>query len=170
MKKALLLVSDGRLKQKICLALYGRVEICEDSGEGAELLVKEHDGCLQVGERELSLPLSLSELWSAIDEGGERRLLSLDGEERSATLGGEIIRLTEVEYRLLSALMGAEGHYVSRESLLREVWGDNATGGALNVYVHYLREKLERRGEKLIISSRTEGYRLDGRYLNVNGN
>jgi DNA-binding response OmpR family regulator len=34
----------------------------------------------------------------------------------------------------------------------------------LNVYVHYLREKLED-GKKIIISSRKLGYKIDERYL-----
>ena len=32
------------------------------------------------------------------------------------------------------------------------------------MYVHYLREKLER-GEKIIISSRNHGYKIDAKYL-----
>ena len=170
MKKVLLLASDGLLKQKIHLALYDRAEVSETDGDGAELLIREGDGCIYVGERRLSLPLSLSELWEAVEDGESERLLSLDGESKSAILGGEIIKLTEVEYRLLAALASARGDFVSRRRLLAEVWGEGASGGILNVYIHYLRDKLEGRGEKLILSSRTEGYKIDGRYLNADNN
>ena len=85
--------------------------------------------------------------------------------ERRAYLYGEEIRLTELEFALLSRLIRARGEFVSREELLRDVWGEDADGGILNVYVHYLREKLEKRGEKIIISSRKSGYKIDGKYL-----
>ena len=85
--------------------------------------------------------------------------------ERRAYLYGEEIRLTELEFALLSRLMRERGEFVSREELLSDVWGDDADGGILNVYVHYLREKLEKRGEKIIISSRKSGYKIDEKYL-----
>ena len=44
-----------------------------------------------------------------------------------------------------------------------------ADEGVLNVYVHYLREKLERGGEKIIISSRGLGYKIDEKYLQTGG-
>ena len=79
-------------------------------------------------------------------------------------LRGEKIELTEVEYALISALYSSKGHFVSRRELLRTVWGDSAGESVLNVYVHYLRQKLEF-GEKIIISSRGEGYKIDEKYL-----
>ena len=51
------------------------------------------------------------------------------------------------------------------EGSLTSEGGDDADGGILNVYVHYLREKLEKRGEKIIISSRKSGYKIDEKYL-----
>ena len=85
--------------------------------------------------------------------------------DRRAFLYGEEIRLTELEFALLSRLMREKGGFVSREELLRDVWGEDAEGGILNVYVHYLREKLEKRGEKIIISSRKSGYKIDEKYF-----
>ena len=35
----------------------------------------------------------------------------------------------------------------------------------MNVYIHYLREKLEADGEKIILSSRSHGYKIDEKYL-----
>ena len=85
-------------------------------------------------------------------------------DDRHALLFGEKIKLTEVEYKLLFELLSAKGEYVSRESLLKRVWGDGFDSGVVNVYVHYLRNKLERDGRKIILSSRKEGYRIDERY------
>ena len=80
-------------------------------------------------------------------------------------LRGEVIKLTEVEHALFLALMKRGGEFASREDILREVWGSEADEGIINVYVHYLREKLEKSGEKIIVSSRKLGYKIDGKYL-----
>ena len=85
--------------------------------------------------------------------------------DRCAILRGREIRLTDVEYNTLSVLVSAGGDYVSRDEIVREVWGEGVDGGVLNVYVHYLREKLEREGEKIIISSRNLGYKIEEKYL-----
>ena len=54
---------------------------------------------------------------------------------------------------------------MSREELVTAVWGEGADDGVLNVYVHYLREKLEKENERVILYSRKSGYRIDGRLL-----
>ena len=58
----------------------------------------------------------------------------------------------------------AQGGFVSREEILREIWDNCADAGVINVYVHYLREKIEH-GEKIIISSRNNGYKIDEKYF-----
>ena len=68
--------------------------------------------------------------------------------------------MTEVEYSLLSALAAAKGEFISRTDLRTAVWGTEGTDGLLSVYIHYLREKLEGGGEKVILSSRKAGYAL----------
>ena len=170
MKKILVLVKDGALMQKIRLALFGRAEIYTDERDlqgVADLAIRSGNGYLTVGEARLPLPMSLSVLLRAVEAECDKEVsrLSLDTEARCAFFGGEIIRLTDVELRLLSVLCRANGEFVSREKILSEVWGGDASGGIVNVYVHYLREKLEKGGVKLIVSSRTEGYKIEGRYL-----
>ncbi len=115
----------------------------------------------------LPYPFSFSELRSAIegiDPLPEKRLFTSQ-DFREVSLDGVKISLTEVEARLLSALLGGEGDFVSREALMLEVWGESDSGTLLNVYIHYLREKLEGRGERVIISSRRHGYKIDARFL-----
>ena len=97
-------------------------------------------------------------------EKGNEEKIALLGDGRHALLFGEKIKLTEVEYKLLFELLAAKGGYVSRESLLKRVWGEGFDSGVVNVYVHYLRNKLEQDGRKIILSSRKEGYRIDERY------
>ena len=83
---------------------------------------------------------------------------------RSVMLEGEEIRLTELEYSLFELIVNAGEDCVSREEILERVWGGEADAGIVNVYVHYLREKLERHGDKLIKSYRGRGYTLSEKY------
>ena len=91
---------------------------------------------------------------------GKRLSLSQDG--RTAVFGGERIKLTSHEYALLSLLLSCDG-YVTREEIARGVW-KNAADGLINIYVHYLRRKLEANGDKVIISSRKYGYKINEKY------
>ena len=88
----------------------------------------------------------------------------LGGDGRHTYLGDEKIKLTELEYKLLGALISADGDFVTRQELLSSVWGEGFDAGVVNVYVHYLRQKLEKNGKKIILSSRKEGYGIDKKY------
>ena len=85
-------------------------------------------------------------------------------EEKCVLLFGEKIKLTELEYALFSLLYKRQS-FVSREEILASVWHGEADGGIINVYVHYLREKLEKGGEKIILSSRKLGYGISENFL-----
>ncbi len=111
---------------------------------------------LTLSHRELLLAVS-----NAVPSG--KKLLTLSEGSREARLGGRIIKLTEVESRLLSVLLSADG-YVSRDELLSKVWAAGTDRGVVNVYVHYLREKLESEGDKVIFTSRQMGYMIDERF------
>ncbi len=113
---------------------------------------------------ELTIPFSEEELIAVLGEGErDDTLLSLG--DRCALLRSERISLTELEYSLLDALISANGEFISREILLEKVWSGEASNGILNVYIHYLREKLEKGGEKIIVSSRKQGYKISERYI-----
>ena len=119
---------------------------------------------------DLTLPFSEEMLLSAIRaKAAEKSAAPLIIGEKCAHLYGKTLRFTDVEFSLLSALAEAGGEFVSREELIARVWGEGTTEGILNVYVHYLREKLEFRGEKIIISSRKSGYKIDKKYLTAGG-
>ena len=111
-----------------------------------------------------NLPISHKALLDAVAsvENGQGKVITLIG-GREVKLGDKTIRLTEVEARLFEVLLESDS-YVPREVLLKSVWGDGADSGVVNVYVHYLREKLEAGGEKIILSSRREGYMIDKRF------
>lgn len=128
-----------------------------------DITVTERDGGIDICGRLLTLPLSYRQVEDALEHGTQATTLRLDG--RYAILGGERIRLTELEAALLNRMLKARGEFVDKRLLLCEVFGADVEPGILNVYIHYLREKLEKGGEKIIVSSRSRGYRIDGRYI-----
>ncbi len=79
---------------------------------------------------------------------------------RSVLLDGREIALSRREFALLSALLAADGEYLSRAELIGRVWDGAADEKTVNVYIHYLREKLEGDGRRRIVSDRTRGYAL----------
>lgn len=172
MRRISVLTTDTFLFQKIKLALLGRAFVrlgdlpCDirivDTDSGFE--ASEGDvTASRHGECDLPIPFPISMLDGLINDSAP--LLTVSDSEKCAVLRGESIKLTEVEYALFSALMKRGGEFAKREEILREVWGDDADSGVINVYVHYLREKLETEGEKIIVSSRKMGYKIDRKYL-----
>ena len=111
-------------------------------------------------ERCLFLPLALGAAKAMLEDRKAPPPLLLLQKERAIRFYDQKIRLTEVEFALLSALWDARGAFIRREDLRAAVWGAEGTDSLLNVYIHYLREKLEGGGEKVILSSRKEGYAL----------
>jgi len=73
------------------------------------------------------------------------------------------VALTAREYALLELLMRNAGEVVSRDTILRSVWHDQqgAASNVIEVYVRYLRQKLEAEGEKRLLHTvRGQGYCL----------
>ncbi len=127
--------------------------------EACYYLTEDADPALPA-ERCLPLPLPLGLAAKKMQASEAPTPLVLLEKEHSLRLYGEEIRLTEVEFSLLCALVGAKGQFLGREALRAAVWGTEGTDGLLSVYIHYLREKLERGGEKVILSSRKAGYAI----------
>ena len=120
-------------------------------------------------EKRLSLPLPIGAAKERLSAKTAPPALLLLPAERAIRFYDRKIRLTEVEYSLLSALWEAKGAFIRREDLRAAVWGAEGTDSLLNVYVHYLREKLEGGGEKVILSSRKEGYALAEKFAKGEG-
>ena len=112
-------------------------------------------------EGDILIPFRIGTLKEMLSENGAE-LKICDG---AVFVGTRAIRLTEVELALFSALYRRGGEYVTREDLIREVWGEGADAGILNVYVHYLRGKLEANGERVITCTRGRGYKLNEKYF-----
>ena len=74
---------------------------------------------------------------------------------------GERVALTPLEFGLFSHLRQCEGKAVSRNDLLREVWGTEFTGGSnvVDAVVRSLRRKLGT-AAPAVETVRGSGYRL----------
>jgi two-component system, OmpR family, response regulator PrrA len=88
-------------------------------------------------------------------EGGPLRLgnLTVDPERRSVRRGGRAVELTRREFELLEELARHRGVVLSRRQLLERVWGYDfeVDGNVVDVFVGYLRRKLEANGEPRIV-------------------
>jgi DNA-binding response OmpR family regulator len=90
--------------------------------------------------------------------------LTLDYAAQEVRVGGEEVRLTPTEYRLLEVLVRRAGAVVPHQVLLQEVWGPEyvADPQYLKVFVRRLRNKLGDDPEhpRYILSIRGVGYRF----------
>jgi DNA-binding winged helix-turn-helix (wHTH) protein len=79
---------------------------------------------------------------------------------------GEHIHLTRLEYRLLEALIRAQGKVMTHQQILREIWGDGFCERIYysRVYMMNLRQKLEENPTQPqhLITELQVGYRLVG--------
>ncbi|WP_040167693.1 response regulator [Microbacterium gorillae] len=71
--------------------------------------------------------------------------VAVDLAAHTVVRGGEAVHLTPTEWRMLEFLVRNPGSLVTRQTLLREIWGtDQATDtGYLRLYMSQLRKKLE---------------------------
>lgn len=89
--------------------------------------------------------------------------LALDTASREATRGHRAIELTTKEYELLALFLRHPRQVLTRDQIMHEVWGLDFDGesNVIEVYVGYLRQKLEAGGEgRLIHTIRHAGYAL----------
>ena len=70
---------------------------------------------------------------------------TVDLANRCVTRGGSEVHLTQLEFRLLSILVGHPGKVLTHRHLLREVWGPAYVEHShyLRIYMGHLRQKLE---------------------------
>ncbi len=122
-----------------------------------------------VGELEARIHAVLRRLGPDVGSDGRLRLgpIELDPGLRSVTVGGEPIHFSPREYELLKVLLSNQGRLVTRERLLRAVWGREYAGAReyLHIYVGRLRHKLAEAGvgpmiEQMIATEPGIGYRV----------
>ena len=83
---------------------------------------------------------------------------------RSVSRGGEPLHLTQLEYRLLVALIAQRGKVLTHRQLLKEVWGPAHIehNHYLRIYMAHLRQKLEQdpAQPRYLLTETGVGYRL----------
>jgi DNA-binding response OmpR family regulator len=90
--------------------------------------------------------------------------LEVNTSRRVATRGGTRIELTAREYALLELLAMRAGQVVTREEIVAHLYGSRAdiASNVVDVYIGYLRKKIERPGDgRLIHTRRGLGYVLE---------
>lgn len=88
-------------------------------------------------------------------------LLRLDPERRECWMDSKTLDLTKKEFDLLECLMENKNIVMKREKLLDKIWGYDFAGetNAVDVYIRYLRAKIEEPYKKKIIHTvRGVGY------------
>ena len=118
-------------------------------------------------------PFSLDELLARIrallrrggvsGERGRMELadLHMDPAARTVSRGDRQIELTKTEFDLLELLVFNQGIVVTRDVIYDRIWGYDfeTTSNSLDVYIGYLRRKLESSGEpRLVHTVRGVGY------------
>jgi len=88
--------------------------------------------------------------------------LLLDTKARQVHRAGQIIQLPQREYNLLLALLKHRGETLTRDELLDLVWGIDFEGqlNIVDVYIRYLRKKIDFESKPLIHTVRGVGYTL----------
>ncbi|HVX38274.1 MAG TPA: response regulator transcription factor [Gemmatimonadaceae bacterium] len=88
--------------------------------------------------------------------------LALDSITREVWLGGRQIALTQREFALLEYFMRNAGKPLTRESIAQQVWkqGGGEETNIVDVYVAYLRKKLDDTGGGMLQTVRGTGYVL----------
>nr|WP_206037700.1 response regulator transcription factor [Rhodococcus sp. HNM0569] len=99
---------------------------------------------------------------AVVEVGGIR----LDPAARRVLVNGSEVTLANKEYELLRVLLEHAGQVVSRETILREVWGDAELRGSktLDMHMSWLRRKIGDEGpaaERRIATVRGVGFRIN---------
>ena len=106
----------------------------------------------------LTKPFGIGELLARVRAVTRRRLsgadsspkfnfgdVEVDFSKHTVSRSGNVVHLTQIEYRLLGVLLSNTGKIMSHRRLMQEVWGPNHTESAhyLRIYMSHLRQKLE---------------------------
>lgn len=91
--------------------------------------------------------------------------LTVDFYAKQVLVEGKPVKLTALEFKLLSYLIQNKNRTVSKQELFEKIWEDKFTGdGTLNVHIRKIREAIEREPGKpeYILTVWGDGYRFSG--------
>ena len=101
---------------------------------------------------------------ASADEYSDERL-KVDFNAKQVFVNGVPVKLTALEFKLLSYLIKNENRVISKQELFEEVWENKFTGdGTLNVHIRKIREAIEKDpGKPQYISTVWgDGYKFNG--------
>ena len=89
----------------------------------------------------------------------------IDFSKRVVTVGGEAVRLTQVEYRIVELIARQPGKVLTYSHIINHIWGpyaDNENNRILRVNMSNIRRKIEqdRMAPKYILTEIGVGYRM----------
>lgn len=120
-------------------------------------------------------PFSTDELLARVRALGRRRAEQFEEEDLhsgalvlyttrgQAEYKGKTVKLTLKENQLLELFIRNKGHVLTKEQILDRIWGfkSDADMNSVEIYVYYLRKKLEKLSEEIMIETiRGVGYCL----------
>lgn len=122
----------------------------------------------------MAKPFSVLELMARVKAGLRRANLyvsntgdfSVDRNTYKIFFRGHDLGLTLKEYKLLDYLIGNAGVTIDRETLFREVWGENFLGETrtLDMHIAEIRDRIrEAGGGDVIVTVRGVGYRFEAK-------
>jgi two-component system, OmpR family, KDP operon response regulator KdpE len=92
--------------------------------------------------------------------------LHVDFGKRTVTVGGQLVRLTRLEFDILALLARNAGRVVTSRMLLETVWGPEYIGDTqtLRVHISHLRHKIEAAGDvpRYVLTEPGVGFRFGG--------
>lgn len=91
--------------------------------------------------------------------------LTVDFRAKELQVDGNPVKLTALEFKLLSYLIQNKNRVISKQELFEQVWEDKFTGdGTLNVHIRKIREAIEREpgSPEYIITVWGDGYKFSG--------
>lgn len=119
---------------------------------------------------ELNTVTTIQETKSEENSGDVVRVgdLTLDLTKFEVKVKGEVINLTIKEFEVLKYLSNQPGQVITREALLKKVWGYDEYVGAIrtvDVTINRIREKIEKdkANPKILITKRGVGYYVAGK-------
>jgi DNA-binding winged helix-turn-helix (wHTH) protein len=103
--------------------------------------------------------------WRRSEFATEERMkigaIVIDRAAREVLLGGTPVTLTAKEFSLLAYLTERRGKVLSRDELLRRVWGNRYEGGARTVDIHVRRLRAKLGTALPLVTLRGSGYKIE---------
>ncbi len=123
-------------------------------------------------QKPYSLSVLLAKVKAVLKRYGSKEItkfsdgrLTVDFDARQILVAGAPVKLTSLEFKLLTYLMQNANRVISKQELFEKVWEDKFTGdGTLNVHIRKIREAIEREpgNPQYILTVWGDGYRFVG--------